>query len=118
MTTTTRKHTPRADVKHIGKIIEANILPDGEKDGQKYIKYKDGWDDERVATVSSVPLHTVRKIRQELFGQMRIGGGNLFKLLSERMDALERRIAELEDAATKPRVVKSFADLPLNGSRS
>lgn len=110
--TRTRTAVPRADVFHIGKIIEPQIIPDGEEDGEKRVKYRDGWNDERVATVSGVALANVRKIRQDLFGQLRRGGAdNLYKRLGDRIDALEHRLAELEEEITKPRTFKSFGEL-------
>lgn len=119
MKTETRKHVSLSDRFHIGKIIEANISSDGEEDGTRYVKYNDGWDDERVVAVAQTNIHTVRRIRQELFGKIRKGQGeNFFRATIARVEALERRVAELEEAATKPRMVKSFADLPVNGSRS
>ncbi len=117
--TRTVNRTPRADVYHIGKIIEANILPDGESHGQKLVKYKDGWDDQRVATIAGVTLLAVRGIRQDLFGHLRKGGhpDNLYKQFGTRIEALERRVQELEDQITKPSSVKTFSDLPkiING---
>ena len=111
----THNRVQRADMFHIGKIIESNVVPDGEADGRKFVKYKEGWDDERVSKVAGgVAVSVVQNIRRDLFGEIRRGDGkNWLSGVSARMDALERRIAELEDAITKPRVLKSFSDLPV-----
>jgi len=118
MTVKSRKYTLRSDVFHIGKIIEANVVPDGETDGVKFVKYKDGWDDERVTTVSGSSITTVRRLRQELFGQLRKAvGENFYKAMLSRVADLERRMQELEDQITKPSSIKTFSDLPkiING---
>lgn len=126
---TKRKMLSRSDLFHIGKVLEGCLSPDGERetDGTKYVKFKEGWDDERVATITGATVYNVQSSRRELFGQIRnVGGTGPMKTHELRLDsvvarieAIEKRLDALEDAATKPRVVKSFSELPsaLNGPK-
>lgn len=116
---TSRKHMSRTDVVHIAKVIESGITEDGEDGGTKYVRYNDGWSDDRVATVTGQNISNVRRLRQELFGQLRRTGNDngFFRQVAMRVEALERRVAELEDATTRPRTAKSMQELGtlLNG---
>lgn len=109
---TKRRSMSRADVFQLGKLLENNTTPDGEENGIKFVKFNEGWDDQRIADICGIGISSVRTARQDMFGQIRKGGDSPYHKFADRIAALESRVAELEDAITKPRVVKSFADLP------
>lgn len=110
----------RADYYHVAKVLEPVLSKAGEKDGKKMVKYADGWDDQRVATVAGADLRNVQTVRRELFGELPTYPGNanhIYHKIDARVADLERRVQELEDQLTKPSSVKTFSDLPkiING---
>ena len=109
-----KHHISRADLFHIGKIIEQALEPQrSEEDGETYVRFKADWDDDRIAAVTKQPVEAVQKARRDMFGKIRRRGEvpQQDATLLARIAELERRIAQLEDVMTAPRTFKSFAEL-------
>ena len=78
-----RKFLKGADEFKVLKMIEANgSLHDG------YWAYNDGWSDDRVARETSVEIATIRRRRQQVFGEMRRGSPHS-ETNTTRIDTLE-----------------------------
>ena len=69
------------------------------KDADGFVSYVEGWDDERVAGLFKCGISSVRRFRQQEFGEMRPGTtlAGLGPLWAE-LKALKHRIELLEDA--------------------
>ena len=91
----------RSQIFEIGKLLEEQLQ---ESDTQKgRFRYKGDWDDDKMATLVGCGRAQIAKCRNDLFGELERGanGININALVWERIKALEARVQELEDKATK-----------------
>ena len=81
------------------KLIEAN----GEKRDGFWV-YSQGWTDERIAAESGIEIATVRRRRQQVFGntRLKIAKRDAVALLEKRIAALEAIVNRLETASKRP----------------
>ena len=96
------------------------------KSGDHWV-YAADYSDATIATKFGASRRAVVAMRREVFGNIPTNprGGGLLANATKRIDTLERRVAELEDAITRslkgeqdrrlagsaPQILKSFADI-------
>lgn len=89
-------------VKSTGIIKIYNKLDEVlEKAEEGFVRYKSGWSDKHIAETLDVPLATVSRVRNENFGRVKNSPGKGRDSIIRRLDMLEARVAELEEALTK-----------------
>lgn len=95
-----RSPLSRAQAFTIGRVLEQSLT----KTADGFWEYADGVSDETIAKKHDVAASSVGALRKELFGNMRRGSSeNLYGAIHARLAALEKRVTELEDAATADR---------------
>lgn len=111
-----KHHLTRIQEYQLGKFLEPLLTKSGE-----FVVYKEGWNDDRVATECSIKGITrinVTRFRGDVFGKLSANNGgqnplvvahNKIADLTQRVAELEKRLSALEDAKpaqkTLPHVV-------------
>lgn len=87
----------RSQIFEIGKLLEDALEESGTQKGR--FRYKDGWDDDKIAALVGCGKTQIAKCRNDLFGELERGanGVNINALAWDRLKTLEARVAELEN---------------------
>lgn len=94
------------------ELLKTVIVPIGEKDGKKYVAYKEGHSDQTIAeelsrlTGEAINENHIQNLRTKLHGDLKrkspmTAGGRLDQMQAQ-IDALKKRLAHFEEWATTP----------------
>lgn len=109
-----RTYSPRVDLTRAqefahGKYLEENLIL---TPGEKYIRYKDGLNDEKMAAlvekaIPGITAKHVARLRTSFFGNLPPGGSDAEAAPMARMwnavNDLRARVEALENALTQPK---------------
>lgn len=84
----TKSKVNKASLKQVIRVNE--LLKDNiEKVSDGWAKYNEGWNDQVIADIVGCSIHSVGRVRRDLYGNIRTQ--------SEKKDDLEARVEKLEN---------------------